>query len=305
MRSLPFAGAIVLFALVACSDSDPGTGGASTGASTADGGSGDEGGGASNGGSPSIGGAGAGVSNGGATSEGGSGGQSSGEDLDGDGIPQDVEDSIAFAYRPFLSVHPSDSCPLGGIVYRVHPHPDNPALVHVVYDHLFENDCGLNGHVGDDEVFGITVDPNVPPPAGIVSVVAISHQNTACEHVSTCGSCGDMNTCNTGQINGEAFPAIYFSQDKHGSYVNSCSAVNCFDTCSLAPTSEDPPMVNAGEPEAKLIDNLTTQGFITAENGWTAEELFDFDPWDTATDFGSAGNVAGDLVDPAFVPCAG
>lgn len=31
----------------------------------------------------------------------------------------------------------------------------------------------------------------------------------------------------------------------------------------------------------------------------------DFDPWDSARDFGGAGNIAGDLQDPVFepVPC--
>ena len=52
-----------------------------------------------------------------------------------------------------------------------------------------------------------------------------------------------------------------------------------------------------------MIDNLTTQGFITAANGWTKPEVFDFDPWG-AEDFGSAGNVAEDLVDTTFLAAA-
>jgi len=177
-------------------------------------------------------------------------------------------------------------------------------LIHVVYDHLFQDDCGITGHVGDNEAFGVTVDPTIPAPLGIISVVAISHQNTACENISTCGTCAGLDACDTGSIGGEDFPAVYSSKDKHGGYVNGCTVADCFDSCTLAATSADPPMVNAGEPDGKLIDNLTTQGFITAENGWTEQSLFDFDPWDLTTDFGSAGNVAGDLDDPAFVPCA-
>ena len=45
------------------------------------------------------------------------------------------------------------------IVYRVRPHPDDSALIHVIVDRLFERDCGAGGHVGDNEVFGMTVDP--------------------------------------------------------------------------------------------------------------------------------------------------
>lgn len=300
MRTPAIVSCLALLWLPACSDSDADAGGsggsAGAGASSSDGG-------ATAGGSPSVGGA-EPQGGGGAGPEGGAGGGGTSEDLDGDGIPQNVEDELAASYRPFLSVDESDACPIGGIVYRVRPHPDNAALIHIVYDHLFENDCGFNGHVGDNEAFGITVDPMVPAPAGIVSIVAIAHQGTPCESISTCGSCGPANVCDTGVIDGEDFPAVYSSKDKHGGYVNGCSAVNCFDSCTLVTTSHDPPMVNVGEPDGKLIDNLTTQGFITVDNGWTEQSLFDFDPWDEATDFGSAGNIAGDLVDPAFVPCA-
>jgi hypothetical protein len=45
-------------------------------------------------------------------------------------------------------------------------------------------------------------------------------------------------------------------------------------------------------------------GFLTGANGWTEPTLLHFNPWDPAKNFGGAGNVAGDLVDPAFVPPA-
>ena len=72
--------------------------------------------------------------------------------------------------------------------------------------------------------------------------------------------------------------------------------------CTRAATAAAVPLVNAGEPTpaGHLTDNLTTGGFITAANGWTALELMNFDPWDPMASFGDAGNVAGDLVDPAF-----
>ena len=58
-------------------------------------------------------------------------------------------------------------------------------------------------------------------------------------------------------------------------------------------------MVNAGEPNAHLTEDLTDAGFITAANGWTEASLLHFNPWG-GTDFGGAGNVTGDLTDPAF-----
>jgi hypothetical protein len=204
-----------------------------------------------------------------------------------------------------LSLDPGDKCPLGGIVVRVRPHPDDAALIHIVYDHLYERDCGLTSHVGDNEAFGVTIDPTIPPPAGLLTIVAIGHQSTLCEKKTTCGSCGGLDACAMAMKNGVAYPVVFSSKDKHASYVQKgkCNPIlSCFDTCTLAPTSAAVPIVNVGEPGAPLVSDLTDQGFITAADGWTAQELFHWDPWDASKDFGSAGNVADDLVDAAFVP---
>lgn len=240
----------------------------------------------------------------GGSGEGGSGGAAAPVDLDLDGIADDDEAQIAATYRPFLSIHPEDECTLGGIVYRVRPHPADASLIHIVYDHLFETDCGFPSHAGDNEAFGVTVDPSIPPPEGILAIVAIGHQGTLCQQVSECGACGE--TCTTASLGGASFPVVFSSQNKHAGYVgDGCGgAANCFDSCQLAAASADPPMVNAGEPEAPLVSNLTTEGFINQANGWSEMELFDVDPWDTETSFGGAGNIAGDLVDEAFIPCA-
>ena len=49
-----------------------------------------------------------------------------------------------------------------------------------------------------------------------------------------------------------------------------------------------------------MTDDLTTSGFITGANGWTESSLMNFDPW-VDHNFGGAGSVAKDLVDPAFL----
>ncbi|MFO0613626.1 MAG: hypothetical protein U0414_13605 [Polyangiaceae bacterium] len=229
-----------------------------------------------------------------------------GIDLDLDGIDDATEAMLAAAYRPYLSYHGDEACSLGGIVYRVHPHPKEPGRIHIVYDHLFETDCGAGGHVGDNEAFGVTIDPAVPPPAGILSLVAIGHQGTLCEQVSTCGQCAGADACALADLGGTPYPVVFTSKDKHASYVaeGGCGFTNCFDQCEITSPPADAPMVNVGEPGAPLVTDLTDQGFITAVNGWTEMELFHVDPWDTTKDFGGAGNVADDLVDLAFVPPA-
>ncbi len=218
-------------------------------------------------------------------------------DLDGDGLDDALELSLAQAYLPVLAMHPQDGCPLGGIVFRARKHPLDPTLVFIVYDHLLERDCGLTGHVGDDEVFAVTINPALPAPGGLTALRTISHHGTICQKVGTCGSCGTLSACEKDASNR---PIVYFSKDKHGSYttLTSCNTLTCLDVCVVG-DRPNVPLVNAGEPTAHLTEDLTDAGFITAANGWTQPSLLHFNPWGTP-DFGTAGNVAGDLVDPAF-----
>jgi hypothetical protein len=233
-----------------------------------------------------------------------SGGAPAGEDSDADGIPDDLEASYAAAYMPFVSVHPSDGCPTHGIAYRIAPHPSEPGRVMIWADVLYDVDCGANGHHGDDEMFGAVVDPSKPAPAGILAVRAISHQGTPCEHASTCGSCPGMTACATAEKGGTARPVVFPSKDKHGNYVDeaACDAslICDFGGCAQATAPDTSPMVNVGEPGHPLVTDLTSAGLVTAANGWTSPELTAFDPWKPG-DFGGAGDVSKDLVDPAFV----
>jgi polyhydroxybutyrate depolymerase len=223
-------------------------------------------------------------------------------DPDCDGIDQDLEDQMARDYLPFISHHPEEECPRGGIVYRARKHPIDPTKVFITYVTLYENDCGVGGHVGDDEVFGVTIDPAVPAPGGILAIKAIGHQGTACEQVTDCGTCEGDNVCDTLEKDGAPYPVVFHSKDKHAGYAHDdCNFFCDNDGCGFAAAPADLPMVNVGEPGARLVDNLTTEGFINAENGWTEQELFDFDPW-APGDFGSAGDVSDDLVDLAFLP---
>ncbi|MFT3713415.1 MAG: hypothetical protein QM817_37640 [Archangium sp.] len=223
-------------------------------------------------------------------------------DLDRDGLDDTWEAAMAERYLPVLALHPQDGCPLGGIVYRIRPHPMDAdgGLLAVTWTHLYQRDCGLTAHVGDNEAFGGTIDPTRPPETGLTALRAISHQNTICERITTCGSCSGMTACERTDA-GEK-PMIYASKDKHGGYVSltGCGTFTCLDTCAVG-RQTGVPLVNAGEPNAPLSRDLSDGGgFITAANGWTEQSLFHFDPWGVP-DFGGAGNVKGDLEDPAFL----
>jgi hypothetical protein len=224
-------------------------------------------------------------------------------DLDADGLDDRQELAWAAAYLPYLSISPNDGCDTMGLLVRVSPHPMDPTLIHIIYDQLYDQDCGLGGHVGDDEVFAVTIDPATPPPAGIVAIKAISHQGTACERDTTCGRCSGQTACQTLDKAGVAWPAVWPSRAKHGSYVDrsmTCTLfTTCLDSCDDNPSPRQPPIVNAGEPGHPLVHDLTTDGFITTQNGWKNMQLFHWDPW-VSMNFGGAGDISKDLVDPAF-----
>ena len=229
------------------------------------------------------------------------------QDRDGDGLDDKYEQQLAADYLPYLSLDPGDGCPLDGVVARVRKHPADPTKVLIVYSHLFLRDCGLAGHVGDDEAFGIVIDPSVPAPAGILAMKTASHQNTPCERDSECATCaGDPRPrCDTASDAGKTWPVLYASKDKHGQYATkaACSAIGtCFDSCTLNGQRARPPVIDVGEPAFPFTHNLTADAFITPSNGWTEPALMNFDPWNTSQDFGGAGNIASDLQDTTFEP---
>ena len=227
-------------------------------------------------------------------------------DNDGDGLDDEYETQLAIDYMPFVSFDPNDGCALDGMVVRVRPHPTDSTKVQIVYDHLLEHDCGFGGHIGDDEVFGITIDPSRPAPAGILAIRAVSHQNTPCERDSQCSTCaGDTRpACDLAADGATMWPVVYASKDKHGQYATAAQCPllgTCLDQCTLNAHRVRPPVVNVGEPGHPLVTDLTAQGFITAANGWTEPSLMSFDPWNPTQNFGGAGNIASDLQDPAFL----
>ena len=227
-------------------------------------------------------------------------------DGDGDGIDDATELALARDYFPYFSMDPREDCSRHGVLFRLSPHPRDPAKLAIWYVVLYERDCGLRGlgsHVGDDEVFGEVIDPTVPAPAGILAVRAISHQGTTCERVSTCGSLPKCEPCDTAVRANRLYPVVYSSFHKHGNYASlaTCSAWLCdFHGCGLASSPDEPTFVNAGEPDRPLVRDLTAGGLVTPATGWSEQSLMHFDPW-SERNFGGAGNVTDDLEDESFL----
>jgi len=227
-------------------------------------------------------------------------------DADEDGIDDAHELSIARAYFPYFSLDAEDRCARHGVLFRVTPHPDDATKLAIWYVVLYERDCGRRGigaHVGDDEVFGELVDPARPAPEGILAVRAISHQDAICERVTTCGKLQGCTPCATAARAGSAYPVVFASANKHGNYASqtACDFWPCdLGSCTLSGAPDSPDFVNAGEPGYPLVNDLTRDGFITREKGWTEASLVHFDPWSPAR-FGNAGDVSDDLTDASFL----
>jgi hypothetical protein len=227
-------------------------------------------------------------------------------DSDGDGLDDDTELALAKDYFPYFSIDPREDCSRHGVLFRMSPHPDDPTKIAIWYVVLYEKDCGLRGlgsHVGDDESFGEIIDPKIPAPAGILAIRAISHQDTTCERVSTCGTLPGCAPCDTAVRSNQLYPIVYSSFHKHGNYANlaTCTSWLCdFHGCGLSGAADEPTFVNAGEPDRPLVRDLTTDGFVSPAKGWSESSLMHFDPW-SEHKFGGAGNVTDDLLDAAFL----
>jgi hypothetical protein len=221
-------------------------------------------------------------------------------DADGDGLDDDFEREVAEQNLPAIRLATDESCPgPHGVVYRVRRHPQAPQRLAITYVVLYDQDCGqLNGHLGDDEAFAITVDLDAQPGANAtVGVATWAHAGTACESHSSCQTSPGTGACAQRGL-GEV--QIYSSRDKHANYLSTDTCHdNCFDTCS-AGAHITGPLVDVGQPDKPLVRDLTTDGFIQSQSGWS-RGLLHADPWKHG-DFAGAGNIANQLTNMVAPP---
>jgi hypothetical protein len=220
-------------------------------------------------------------------------------DRDGDGLDDDFEREVAEVNFPALHLASNEPCGTPhGVVYRVQRHPLNPKRLAVTYTVLYDIDCGsLNGHMGDAETFGITVDLDTQPGApATVGVAAWAHLGTSCGSNSTCETGAATGACgSTSGAGASPEVVIYASANKHANYlsVDTCNG-NCLDRCDAGERITGP-LLDVGQPGHPLASDLTSQGFVQPSSGW-AEQLLHFDPWSTS-EFGGGGQLAHPLTD--------
>ena len=184
-------------------------------------------------------------------------------------------------------------------------HPEAPARLAITYIVLYGRDCGpLNGHVGDNEGFAVTVDLDARPgPPATVGLVAAAHRHTICESISTCVTAPGTSGCG----DGGAQIRLFASRDKHATYLDrETCARNCFDDCADGPVDPAPFLLDVGQPDAPLATDLTSAltasgaPLVSAAAGWDFS-LSHFNPWSGAN-FGQAGRVGDQLRDMIAPP---
>ena len=215
------------------------------------------------------------------------------KDIDGDGIDDDLEAEVAQLNFPNLYLADNEPCGAPhGVIYRVRRHPQNPKRLAITYVVLYGVDCGdLTGHTGDAETFAITVDLNAEPGSpATVGIQTWAHAGTACGSTSSCEAAAGTGACGQNAATGTPAPvAVYSSSSKHAEYLSrSTCSDNCLDSCSQG-TLITGPLLNVGEPGHAMVNDLTTQGFVTLAGGWD-ESLLHIDPW-SSTQFSGGGRL--------------
>jgi hypothetical protein len=218
-------------------------------------------------------------------------------DDDRDGLDDRLEREIAERNLPRLALHVDEKCGApSALLYRVRRHPAALRRLAVTYVALYSRDCGaFNGHIGDNEAFAITVDPDAAPgPAATVGLITQAHRGTLCDSMSTCETEAGTGAC-ASTVGGQTSVVVWVSRDKHGNYVDreTCSQ-NCLDACGAASFAGDIPLEAAGQPTAPLTHDLTADGLVTAAGGWEPA-LLHYDAWGDAP-FGGASRPRDQLI---------
>lgn len=223
---------------------------------------------------------------------GGEAGQQRAQDLDGDGLPDRLEQTLLEKFAPTLllahgecdglpaSFMPNSATPrvrakdatLYGQAFRIHG-SDGGAAIELHYFHLWANDCGRLAHRLDAEHVSAIVSAlrlDAPASTWIAEAwYAAAHEGSVCDASSA---------AHARVIGAEASgPRVFVSRGKHASYFDrgqckwGCGGDECADDRVVIATR----IINIGEIDAPL------NGAIWARSDrWPMREKFqsDFDP---------------------------
>lgn len=220
-------------------------------------------------------------------------------DEDEDGLDDRFEQELAERNLPVIFADSNEGCGHPkGMLFRAQRLANAPGRIALLYIVLYNRDCGeLNGHVGDNEPLALTVVLDARPgAAATVAIETRAHGNTSCESVSSCVTLPGTGACGApAPPDWQPVMVLFAARNKHSHYLRqgTCER-NCFDACGPGERFADLPLVNVGEPEHPLVDDLSTQAFVNVGAGW-GNQLLHSDPWGEQT-FGGAGYIRKQLL---------
>ncbi|MBI2374825.1 MAG: hypothetical protein HYV07_12585 [Deltaproteobacteria bacterium] len=206
-------------------------------------------------------------------------------DEDTDGLSDSFEDRLLEGLRPVLLLAPDEPALGDGsvisLVGRVFAASTEPLVLRAMVMIGWTEDygsCGLTAHHGDSERFAaeLIAAPGESGAFDVVRFYTAAHENTVSDRgrVFDAPSLAEV-TVGEDPETGSARFLLFPSERKHATYASHAICVDAFnlpclrETCA---TESDgvrlvPPVINAGEDEARLVDALDAIGFL-GETAW-------------------------------------
>ncbi len=191
-------------------------------------------------------------------------------DDDNDGIDDSLEQALAENFFPSTHYHWNESCPdpdPSPVIFRARYGQATNGSLHtdyiiINYVILYNEDCGFDGHNGDNEALEVWLQWN-GSDWEFRAVSATAHWGATCEDFTV--SDDDV---------------VWISKNKHGNYAdyNECSCIG--SPCSSDGPTRDYVFYNAGEPDHHLLNGLGS-----VESYWSSEAIW------TDPQFLSAGDI--------------
>jgi hypothetical protein len=211
-------------------------------------------------------------------------------DADADGLTDAWEDLALARLRPFVRLDEAEQLVNDpsfrfGIVGRVVPVAERVVVYFMLGYQRDFGSCGFTAHNGDPERVALELEVSASGNVRVTQAYTAAHENTASDH-SQLFSGAELGTLvhETDPTFGEPRWVVFSSADKHATYatVAICEGISPFpcldEDCAPdqvvdpAPFTRLAPYVNAGEPDAPLVTDLTAFMF-DGDDAWADQDF--------------------------------
>ncbi len=158
-------------------------------------------------------------------------------DRDKDWLDDNCEYQLAFAFRPYLYIHPFDACPDGEPYWAVKLFDDQywggGDMIRIAYMPAYYSDCGAFGHAGDSEFIRFTIDWDHRTRHWVLVHTFLSAHDGKLTEASSYNGWEEMFYPDGSQT--RRAPKVYVARDKHANYRSHAAcdwAAFTYDECA-------------------------------------------------------------------------